>query len=91
MNLADPLRYSYDKTEFIPKNEKCSFISGKNNSIQIQDQAGFKYNQDSREPNKKGEVRWTCSKRSSRKCRVVIKTLGEIIISQKTNHTCYDY
>ena len=91
MNLAGPARFFYDKTEFIPKNEKFSLVAGKNNSIQIHDQAGYKYNKNSYEPKRKGEIRWTCSKRTSRKCKVAIKTIGDVIVSQKSNHTCYDF
>ena len=92
INLADSsigiIVYS---NEFIPKHEQFSFDGGRKNSVIIRDQAGHKFIKDSKEPNKKGEIRWTCQKRTSRKCKVVIKTMGDFIVSQKNDHTCYDF
>ena len=61
------------------------------NAVVICDQAGNKFIKDSKEPNKKGELRWTCQKRQSRGCKVVVKTVGDFIVSQKNSHVCHEF
>ena len=49
-------------------------------NLNLVDQFGFKYN-------KKRENRWVCQKKS-KGCKVIIKTDGDFIVAQKSDHTC---
>ena len=75
-------------TDFVPKHEKFEYEYGRQKQVQIRDQAGNKYNSAFKKPNKGGEERWNCYRRTSKGCKVVVKTLEGFIISQKNEHTC---
>ena len=83
LNLSDPI-----SKDFFPRHEKFFYVEGKYNSVLVKDRFGIKYKRESKTISRNGEIRWTCQKRCSRNCKVIIKTVGDFIISQKNEHIC---
>ena len=81
------LGFLRDPLPFVPANAKFTLTTNNRNTLNILDEFGFKYNRDSKCTNSRGEDRWTCVRRK-KGCKVVVKTNGEIIIAQKSEHTC---
>ena len=52
------------------RREQYTYEIGRKNAMVIRDQDNFVYIKDSKNPNQKGEERWTCRKRTSLRCRV---------------------
>ena len=87
-NLTDSVVMQGYSAAFLPKYERFTYEVGKANSVIICDESGFRYGKDCKSSNNKGELRWNCQKRKSRKCKVIVKTLEDFIVFQKYDHTC---
>jgi len=60
---------------------------GGRNSIKVQDEHGFQYRKTyGRNRQEKKYINWRCSKVQSLRCKVTIKTKGEVIVLQRNEH-----
>jgi len=84
-----PFDYTTLPPGFVPKQERFYYEQNSRKVFNIRDQEGFIYNKNSGQSQGWQQNRWTCQKRNSRNCKVIVKTYGEFIVAKKNDHICY--